>query len=296
MNENEKNAQRRARQIEQELRFATDLTDEDVIQWERAWTEVRGVYRDLDEWEAIFGRPEQGWYPVSGLADEPRLAAEALDWSSPMYVVLELLDRGKSNPGEIATRFVQVYMHEPVTVLSRPAWEPSPAEQAPLTANTGLPSLAELADDLEQIQADILAAREAHDPIGSLSTVTRVLRLRARLAPPVRADQMTTESVAAYAFTEGLLAAHPMPTRLAMIAGAISAWTGTDDDTASWLAARVFTMLEAMRVESGAYPKTGDPRPWDVAAWLADLGRGADVPPEAAFRAARRLSETDPGA
>lgn len=65
----------------------------------------------------------------------------------------------------------------------------------------------------------------------------------------------------------------PATGRLGKLAEAVETCTGTDYDTAEWLAARVFTTLETMRVESGAYRVPGEGEPWDVAAWLENLAR-----------------------
>jgi hypothetical protein len=250
--------ERMGRWTEPRFRQATDLTDRDIIFWDGQWTEILGVYRDMDEWEQHFGAarpdlPQSSW-------DEDRMFAEnALDWSSSMYVVLRLLDRPNSNPGEIADKFVKVYQYEPVKTQSQPAWQPSAADQAPLTAN---------AVSVQKLRAALREFTPGHYPRALVDHLLDALDAQGR------ADRDDQD-----AFTEGLLAGVKRNSagfpagQLGQLAYAMMRTTGTDADTAAWLAARVFGTLEAMRVESGAYRAPGEGEPWDVKAWLATLNR-----------------------
>lgn len=270
-----KDDERLQRWTEPRWRQATDLTDRDVIFWEGQWTEVLGVYRDMDEWELHFGATPGQLIPPSADAwtEDRQFAEDALDWSSGMYVVLRLLDRENSNPGEIADKFVKVYQYEPVKTQSQPTWQPSAADQAPRTVNAAsIYSLARLISKWRQdareyesdgLKGDARVAAHLGQCADDLAAATRG-----------RADRDDMD-----AFTEGLLEQVAQPgneradARLARLGDAISDVTGTDGDTAAWLAARMIGTLEAMRVESGAYRVPGEGEPWNVAAWLASLAR-----------------------
>jgi hypothetical protein len=220
--------ERMTRFTEPRLKQATDLTDRDIIYQDGEWTEVLGVYRDMDEWDLHFGSTVPDLVAPSQAAwrEDRKFAEDALDWSSDMYVVVRLLDRPNCTPGEIADKFTRIYKYEPVKVQSQPAWQPPPASQAPQAATP------------RDGNAEALAA-----------------------------------------FTEALLEGVAQPgneradARLARLADAISAAAGTDGDNASWLAARVFGTLEAMRVESREYRDPRNGPPWDVAAWLESLNQ-----------------------
>lgn len=270
-----KDDERLQRWTEPRWRQATDLTDRDIIFWEGQWTEVMGVYRDMDEWELTFGPSPANLIPQSAdaWAEDHRFAEDALDWSSAMFVVLRLLDRPNSNPGEIADKFVKVYQYEPVKTQSQPTWQPSTADQAPLTANA--PSTFSLARLISKWRQD---AREYETD--QLKGDDRVaLHLRRCAAEVATALQGRADRDDQDAFTEGLLEQvthrgnERADARLARLGDAISDVTGTDGDTATWLAARMIGTLEAMRVESGAYRDARNGEPWDVHAWLASLAR-----------------------
>ena len=271
-----KDEERLQRWTEPRWRQATDLTDRDIIWHGGQWTEVLGVYRDMDEWELHLRpvpRPTSSRQSADAWAEDRKFAEDALDWSSSMYVVLRLLDRPNSNPGEIADKFVKVYQYEPVKTQSQPAWQPSAADQAPLTVNAAsIFSLARLISkwrqDARGYDADALK--------GDDRVALHLRRCADDLAAAIqgRADRDDQD-----AFTEGLLEQAAQPgneradARLARLGDAISNVTGADGDTAAWLAARMIGTLEAMRVESGAYRAPGSGEPWNVAAWLTSLGR-----------------------
>lgn len=112
-------AQRRERWCDVRTRRAEDLTSQDVIRWKNRWTEVMGVYRDMDEWEHEFGA-------IGGdtAGPERKLTIDALDWASPAWVLLRLFDLDSSNPAETADTVARVYRFELIEVQTLPAWEP----------------------------------------------------------------------------------------------------------------------------------------------------------------------------
>jgi hypothetical protein len=112
-------AQRRERWCDTRTRRAEDLTERDVIFWEGQWTEILGVYRTVDEWEAEFGA-------IGGDLDGPerKIAVDTLDWAAPTFVLLRLFDLGNSNPVETADMVVRVYRFELIETQTLPAWEP----------------------------------------------------------------------------------------------------------------------------------------------------------------------------
>jgi hypothetical protein len=114
---NETNRKLRERWCDIRTRRATDLTDQDVIMLNGQWTEVLGVYRDMDEWEAEFGA-------LGGdtAGPERELAEDALDWSTPTWVLLRVFDLASSDPATTGDRLVKVYKFSLIPVQTLPAW------------------------------------------------------------------------------------------------------------------------------------------------------------------------------
>jgi hypothetical protein len=108
-------ASRRERWCAVKLRRAVDLTYLDVIRWQGNWTEILGVYRSMDEWEAEFGAIGDIVDPeiLPGQPNpEYRQAVDALAWASPTWVLLRLHNRFASDPGVIADTVIKVYMYD----------------------------------------------------------------------------------------------------------------------------------------------------------------------------------------
>jgi hypothetical protein len=123
-----------------------------------------------------------------------------------------------------------------------------------------------------ELVAHLLDALDAEPGLGGILADLRELTALVAAFNAMRA--------AREGFTEGLLEQVAQPgngradARLARLTDAISAASGTDGDTATWLAARVFGTLESMAVESGAYPADGtNGKPWDVTAWLTWMNK-----------------------
>jgi hypothetical protein len=121
-------AQRRERWCDSRTKRAEDITPYDVIRRNGRWTEVFGVYRDMDEWEAEFGAIGGITGPDIGSRQpnpEYEAAKEALDWGTPTWVLLRLFDLEAANPVENPDFTVKVYKFDLIEVQTRPAWEPS---------------------------------------------------------------------------------------------------------------------------------------------------------------------------
>ena len=120
-------AQRRNRWCTIQLRRAEDLTPYDIIRWPRSsWTEILGVYRDLDEWAAEFrliSSFPDGEDP--GYLDQRKAAESALDADD--LVVIRVIDRERSEPGCTEDTLLVRYRYELIETQDLPAWEPAPA-------------------------------------------------------------------------------------------------------------------------------------------------------------------------
>jgi len=103
---------------------AQDLTDADVIRYDGQWREVLAVYRSTEEWEELHG-PLSG--PDARPGPEAETARAALDWASPMWVLIELLSTDKSTPAETDYDLIRLYRFDLAETQTLPAYETRPA-------------------------------------------------------------------------------------------------------------------------------------------------------------------------